>query len=137
MSSPAIITEEVFCAYLKCKYKAYLKLQGAVGEVSEYERLLTRLDVEYRKTAASELNRTQGKTATAVNIPTLFTPHERLITEDRLRLALAASVLSPIQGTQPESGRIIHGPDFKVSRIALPRLVAKVHNAIRQIQALR
>jgi len=34
-------TEEIFCAYLKGKYKAYLKLQGTVGEVSEYERLLS------------------------------------------------------------------------------------------------
>ena len=67
MSPPAIITEEIFCAYLKCKYKAYLKLQGAVSEVSEYERLLTKIDVEYRKTAGRELRRTQGKAAIAEN----------------------------------------------------------------------
>src|ERR1700677_2810449 len=63
----AIIAEETFSAYLKCKYKAYLKLQGAVGEVSEYERLLTRIDAKYRKTAGRELLRTQSKAAIADN----------------------------------------------------------------------
>jgi len=67
MSSPAIITEEIFCAYLKCKYKAYLKLQGTVGEVSEYERLLTKIEGEYRKTAGRELVHTQGKAAISEN----------------------------------------------------------------------
>lgn len=61
MSPPAIITEEVFCTYLKCKYKAYLKIQGTVGEVSEYERLLARIAAEYRKTAGRELLPTQGE----------------------------------------------------------------------------
>lgn len=183
MSPPAIITEEIFHAYLKCKYKAYLKLQGTLGEVSEYERLLTRIDVEYRKTAGRELRRTQDKAAIAENplslsdtiqsgkelilnasmntdeaschldalyrtskieaavpqvySPILFTPHERVTADDRLRLAFAASVLSRVQGTQPDSGRIIHGPNFKVSKIALPRLIASVRGGVGQIHALQ
>jgi predicted RecB family nuclease len=183
MPPPAIITEETFCAYLKCKHKAYLKLQGAVGEVPEYERLLTRIEIEYRKAARRELLRTQAKAAFAENPPSLpdaiqsgkelilnatvnsdeaschldalyrtgnidaavpwvyspilFTPHERVAAEDRLRLAFAASVLSRIQGTEPESGRIIHGPNFKASRVALPTLVATVRSAVGQIQTIQ
>ena len=183
MSPPAIITEEIFCAYLKCKYKAYLKLHGTVGEVSEYERLLTRIDVEYRKIAKRELLRTHGKAAISENplslsdtiqsrkelilnismnsddaschldalyraskievvvplvySPFLFTPHERVTADDRLRLAFAALVLSHVQGTQPESGRIIHGPIFKAARVSLPTLVASVRGAVGQIEALR
>jgi hypothetical protein len=68
MPLPTIITEETFYAYLKCRYKAYLKLQGAVGEVTKYERLLTRTDAEYRKTAERELLRTHGKSAIAENL---------------------------------------------------------------------
>jgi predicted RecB family nuclease len=183
MSPPATITEEIFCAFLKCKYKAYLKLQGNVGEVSEYERLLRSIDIQYRKTAGKELLRTQGKAAIAENpacwpdmiesgkelilnasmnsdeascrldalyrtgkievavplvySPILFTPHERVTVEDRLRLAFAASILSRVQGAQPEAGRIIHGSNFKASRVALPRFVASVRNGVGQIQTLQ
>jgi predicted RecB family nuclease len=137
MSPSAIISEEIFCAYLKCKYKAYLKLQGTVGEVSEYERLLAKLDVEYRKAAGRVLFRAQSKAAFSLHGPILFTAHEHVTTDDRLRLAFAASILGRVRDTQPESGRIIHGPNFKTSRIALPRPIAKVHNTISQIQALQ
>lgn len=183
MSSSAMVTEDIFCAYLKCKYKAHLKLQGTVGEVSEYERLVKRIDVEYRQTTGREMLRTQSKTAIAENplslldalqsgrelilnvsmesdeaachldalyrtskieaavplvySPILFTPHERVTADDRLRLAFAASVLSRVQGTQPESGRIIHGPNFKALRVALPKLVASVRSAVGQIQTIQ
>jgi predicted RecB family nuclease len=180
---PAIITEEIFGAYLKCKYKAYLKLQGTVGEASEYQRLLTRIDVDYRKAAGRQLLRIQGNAAIAENplplpemiqngkelilnaslnsdeaschldalfltskmeaaappaySPVLFTPHERMTADDRLRLAFAALVLSRVQGTEPESGRIIYGPNFNASRVALPKLVAMVRRAVGQIQTIQ
>jgi hypothetical protein len=81
---PAIITEEIFCAYLKCKYKGYLKLQATVGEVSEYERLMTRVDVEYQKTAGRQLLRIQGSAAIAENplpLPEMIQSGKELIRE--------------------------------------------------------
>jgi predicted RecB family nuclease len=69
--------------------------------------------------------------------PILFTPHERVTAEDRLRLAFAASVFNHVQGTQVQSGRIIHGPNFKASRVALPTLVATVRSVVSQIQTIQ
>jgi predicted RecB family nuclease len=51
------ITEEVFSAYLKCRYKAYLKLAGAAGEKSDYGSLQERLTADYRSAARMELVR--------------------------------------------------------------------------------
>jgi predicted RecB family nuclease len=42
------LTEEIFTAFLKCPYKAYLKLTGARGEKSDYEMLQSRLAEEYK-----------------------------------------------------------------------------------------
>jgi hypothetical protein len=38
------LTDDVFAAFLKCPYKAYLKLRGVVGERSEYELLYAYYD---------------------------------------------------------------------------------------------
>lgn len=48
------LTDEVFSAYLKCKYKAHLKLTGVVGEPSDYIKLQHRLSFEYRDSAKAE-----------------------------------------------------------------------------------
>ena len=66
------------------------------------------------------LERTGGKTASSsvAYIPILFTPHQQVTRDDRLRLAFGAAILARIQGVRPDGGRIIHGPQFKVARVA-------------------
>ena len=49
------ITNSMFDNFLKCKYKAYLKLQGTPGQVSPYEELEIRLAREYRNRACEHL----------------------------------------------------------------------------------
>src|SRR5262249_12574679 len=69
-------------------------------------------------------------------VPVLFTPQERVTRDDRLRLAFGAAILSRIQGVQPDSGRIIHGRQFKVSRVGLVTLSGPARDAVGQIRAL-
>jgi predicted RecB family nuclease len=59
------VTDEVFTAFLKCRYKAYLKLRGAAGEPSEYEQVQARLAAEYRVAARQELLRGRAGAAVA------------------------------------------------------------------------
>ncbi len=180
---PPSLTDDIVAAYLKCRYKAYLKLRGAVGERSDYESLQVRLAAEYRAAVRSKLLQLhEGSTviqdpaslleairsgvplileATAQDadescrldgleraggprpdsgdayIPILFTPHERITAEDRIRLAFAASVLARLQAGQTAVGRIIHGRQFKPSKVSLPKLVAKVHDAVGEIQVIQ
>ena len=69
--------------------------------------------------------------------PILFIPHQRVAADDRLRLAFGASVLARVQGVQPETGRIVHGPQFRPSRVSLPTLSGPVRDAVDQIRAIR
>jgi hypothetical protein len=85
MDQPQPITDEVFTAFLKCKYKAYLKLTGAFGEKSDYEKLQRRLDTEYRVSARAELLRKHPRGAT-VESP------ESLVDAIRRRAALITDV---------------------------------------------
>jgi len=65
------LTDEIFAAFLKCKYKAYLKLRGVIGERSEYEQLQTRLAAEYRIAARNNLLRVRGQAAVVLDPPSL------------------------------------------------------------------
>jgi hypothetical protein len=49
------INNEVFADYLKCQYKAYLKLKGRTGQKTDYEELQNRLFQEYRTNAVEHL----------------------------------------------------------------------------------
>jgi predicted RecB family nuclease len=177
------LTDDIFAAFQKCRYKAYLKLRGACGEKSEYEQLQTRVAADYRFAAQNDLLRMRGQAVVVQNpaylpdairsgvplilnatvndanqtchldglekagvnraaaggtyIPILFTPHVRVTTEDRLRLAFGASVLARVQGAQPDSGRIVHGQQFKPSRVSLPTLLGMAHEVLGQIQAMQ
>jgi predicted RecB family nuclease len=71
-----------------------------------------------------------------VYAPVLFTPHERVTRDDRLRLAFGGAILARIQGAQPDSGRIIHGRQFKMSRVGLGALSGPVRDAVDQIRLL-
>jgi len=45
------INNQIFTDFLDCKYKAYLKLQGEIGQRSEYEELEASLSAEYQECA--------------------------------------------------------------------------------------
>src|SRR5262245_18128012 len=182
MNPSTSLTDDLLAAYLKCPYKAHLKLRGVAGEQSEYEQMQARLMAEYRTAARQALLRARGleidiQPAPAlrealrggapiildatlsdadeschldaleraagkadgpggVYAPVLFTPHERVTRDDRLRLAFGAAILARIQGAEPDSGRIIHGPQFKVSRVGLVTLSAPARDAVSQMRAL-
>jgi predicted RecB family nuclease len=182
MSPSPVLTDEVVVAYLKCPYKAHLKLRGASGKQTEFEHSQAGLTAEYRIAARQALLRARGL-ATAVQnppdlrhairgaaalildatlcdaeeschldalertgdkmagprgayAPVLFTPHERVTHDDRLRLAFGANILARIQGVWPDSGRIIHGRQFKVSRVALATLSGPARDVVGQVRAM-
>ncbi len=71
MSDSTPLTDDVFAAFLKCCYKAYLKLRGASGDKSDYEVVQVRLTAEYRAAARSELLRKHGSGAVVEGTPCL------------------------------------------------------------------
>ena len=50
-----IITDQIFKAYLNCKYKSYLKFHNHTGHKTDYEILQERLDKKYRLAAQMKL----------------------------------------------------------------------------------
>jgi hypothetical protein len=71
MNPPLPITDEVFTAFLKCKYKAYLKLTGESGEQSDYRRLQDRLAAEYRAAAGQEVLKDRSEADVVARPPSL------------------------------------------------------------------
>jgi predicted RecB family nuclease len=61
------LTDAVFDAFLKCRYKAHLKLLGTVGEPSDYQRLQARLAAEYRLDARQAWLRGRDSASAIVN----------------------------------------------------------------------
>jgi predicted RecB family nuclease len=51
------ISNEIFADYLKCEYKAYLKLHDTAGHETEYERLMDGQDAIYRSAALKKLQK--------------------------------------------------------------------------------
>jgi len=182
MDPSPILTDEIFAAFLKCRYKAYLKLRGAAGEKSDYERSQAELAAEYRTLAMEDLLRRHNGVAVIESPPSLpeafqagaalisgatasdagescrldalerggrtgamlaapYTPiffvhREKVTAHDRLLSAFGASVLSRVQRTPPEFGRIVNGKNFKQSKVALATLSGAVCNTIGQLKAL-
>ena len=64
------ISNEIFADYLRCEYKAYLKLTGRTGQKTEYQKLQDRLLRQYRILACEYLfsNRYNNETSLA-NVP--------------------------------------------------------------------
>jgi hypothetical protein len=67
----AAITDDIFAAFLKCQYKAYLKLRGETGQVSDFERVQARVATEYRRAAPGALQRSRGAGAVVREPPSL------------------------------------------------------------------
>src|SRR5580658_6972270 len=57
MDPSPILTNEIFGAFLKCRYKGYLKLRGAAGKKSDYGRSQAELAAEYTTLAQKVLLR--------------------------------------------------------------------------------
>jgi len=53
--------------------------------------------------------------------PVAFIRHERVAAADRLLLGFGASVLARVQGATPAVGVVVHGRQFRVSRVKLER----------------
>jgi hypothetical protein len=62
------VSNEIFDAFLICSYKSFLLARGLKGEKSDYIKLISRLDNEYRVTASNRLAITAGQ-GLAANIP--------------------------------------------------------------------
>jgi predicted RecB family nuclease len=171
------LSDDTFAAFLKCRYKAHLKLQGAASEPSDYQQLRTRRAAEYRLAARQEMLRDRDPASVIVSppmlagalqsrpalildalaidgdgscrldalerlpggsyTPILFAPQQRIAADDRMRLAFGASVLARVQGVQPDTGRIVHGPQYRPTRVSLPTLARPVRDAVDQIRAIR
>src|SRR5262245_41801015 len=57
MQPSLALTDDVFAAFLKCRYKAYLRLRGETGDRSDYQRTQDGLDAAYRAIATEDLLR--------------------------------------------------------------------------------
>jgi hypothetical protein len=168
------LTSDTFCAFRKCRYKAHLKIHGAAGEPSEYQKLQARLAAEYRLAAQQEMLRTRDPASVLISPPSLadalqrrpalildtmvadadrlcrldalerapggaYTPilfqHDQRITkDDRMRLAFGASVLSTVHGVKSDTGRIVHGPEFRAARVSLTTLAGPVQDTINRFK---
>jgi predicted RecB family nuclease len=54
---------------------------------------------------------------------------------DRLLLAFDALVLSLLMGRSPQTGKLIHGPQFAITTVSLPRLLADVKLPLAKLMA--
>lgn len=66
-------------------------------------------------------------------VPIRATPREKLTGEDKLILAFDAVVLSSMVGETPTLGIIIHGQEFRVSKVKLPELLKPARQIIEEI----
>jgi predicted RecB family nuclease len=57
MDPSLALTDEIFAAFRNCRYKAYLKLRGEIGERSDYERTQAELSARYKAAALEDLRR--------------------------------------------------------------------------------
>ena len=69
-------------------------------------------------------------------IPIVFVNNEKINKEDHLRLALCASVLIRWNACRPSFGNILHGSDFKMTKVKLAKTLPKADRALEQIRAL-
>lgn len=69
-------------------------------------------------------------------IPIVFVNNEKINKEDHLRLALCASVLIRWNACRPSFGSILHGSDFKMTKVKLTKTLPKADCVLEQIRAL-
>ena len=64
--------------------------------------------------------------------PVLVLAREKVATEDKLLLGIQALLLEEVQGHRPVTGRIVHGPDGKQSRVSLP--LARAESVLAEVR---
>lgn len=69
-------------------------------------------------------------------IPIVFVNNEKISKEDYLRLALCASVLIRWNACRPSFGSILHGSDFRMTKVKLAKALTKADSALEKIRAL-
>jgi predicted RecB family nuclease len=182
MDPSPLLTDEIFTAFLHCRYKAHLELRGITGEKSDYERSHAERAASYRTLATEELLRRHhgasviqrpsslsdalltgvplilGTTASDAGdscridalervdltgtipatayAPIFFVHNEKVSSHDRLLCAFQASILSRVQGAQPQFGTIVNGKNFKQSRVELVTLAGALGNTLGQLKTL-
>jgi predicted RecB family nuclease len=90
--NPPAISDELFEAFLRCRYKSKLRIAGAEGQPSEFEEHRRKLQATYQQNAQQQLTSTHGEIQTAgppVDCAALGQGHELL-----LGLTVAADGLS-------------------------------------------
>jgi predicted RecB family nuclease len=76
-----------------------------------------------------------GKGRRSTFIPIRLIPHEKITKVDRLLLAFDAQVLAEVTGRTPSFGRIIHGLEWKATKVTTGSLMATVRSAIRGLSS--
>src|SRR5260370_2394416 len=62
---PQPISDELFEAFLRCRYKSKLRIAGTEGKTTEFEEHRTRLQAAYRQKAQQRLAASHAETASS------------------------------------------------------------------------
>ncbi len=146
-------------AFLECRYKAHLLLDGNVGDKSTYELLMKELKEIYKnkflgtvKTAdkSIEFNRKIGSgkfnfeldvlelakdqhSGQSQYIPYLILPDEKVIAEQKLLAAFVCSLLNK-EDCQSSTARIVYGRRQKTTSIAMKHYVDKSQKLLKDLE---
>jgi predicted RecB family nuclease len=76
-----------------------------------------------------------GKRSTITFRPVRFLPNEKLVSSDKLLVALDALALSRLTGRMPPTARIIHGSDHRSTAVQLPKLVKEARSRLNMLRS--
>lgn len=154
-----MITEPILEAFLQCPLKAHYLLSGHTPPKSEYDEFnerVERIHVDKIRLALGSSPATEASSAlplvhedlsthpdalervgkSTVVVPIRIFRQPRISDLDRLRLGFDGLVIGHAHGKVPTHGVAIIGPDFRKSRIALPRLVRRARRAVEALRVL-
>jgi predicted RecB family nuclease len=154
-----LITEAILEAFLQCPLKAHYLLSGHTPPKSEYDEFnerVARIHVDKIRLALGSSPATEASSAlplvhedlsthpdalervgkSTVVVPIRIFRQTRISDLDRLRLGFDGLVIGHAHGKVPTHGVAIIGPDFRKSRIALPRLVRRARRAVEALRVL-
>lgn len=154
-----MITEAILEAFLQCPLKAHYLLSGHTPPKSEYDEFnerVARIHVDKIRRALGSSPATEASSAlplvhedlstnpdalervgkSTVVVPIRIFRQTRISDLDRLRLGFDGLVIGHAHGKAPTHGVAIIGPDFRKSRIALPRLVRRARRAVEALRVL-
>ena len=152
-----MITEAIFRAFLQCPLKARHLLSGrtpAKDEDAEFDERIERIHIDKVRLGLGSIFSPEASSAMplvhedlsthpdaleriakrTMIVPIRIFRRARISDLDKLRLGFDGLVIGHVYGKVPTHGVAIIGPDFRKSRVALPRLVRR---ARRSVDALR